>query len=118
MYENHKLCPDLKASDICLVVERYENGPMVRVFHEHVPKYRLSNESRFFLLRALVTHFSGMAPESIVAGYLNGRGKKPERRLVFQIQTEYPEAGVVRRYCGANTIAWSDEVISPGKFRK
>lgn len=60
MYENYKLCERLKPSDLCLVVEQYQEGKFLRKFHEHVPKSRLSEDARRSLLCALVMHFSGM----------------------------------------------------------
>ena len=107
IYENHKVCDSLKPSEICLVVEQYTEGIYIRKFHEHVPKHRLSNSARTNLLRTLVLHFLGASAEAIVSSSLNERGRA----------TSYPEPGVLRSYCGTNTIAWSDQVIAPIKFR-
>ncbi len=116
MYENHKLCDSLKPSEICLVVEQYTEGIYIRKFHEHVPKHRLSNSARTNLLRTLVLHFSGASAEAIVSSSLNKRGRSPPA-MTFQWATSYPEPGVLRFYWGTDTIAWSDQVIVPEKFR-
>ncbi len=71
MYENYKLGKTLKPSEVCLVAEQYEAGTFTRKFHKHVPRYRLSNEVRLHLLRALVIHFSALGAETIVHCYLN-----------------------------------------------
>ena len=107
MYENHKLCADLTPSEFCLVVEQYKEGVYIRKFHEHVPKSRLSQDAQTNLLRALVP---------ILRCYLNKRGKTPAANRI-RFETTYPEPGVLRRYFGTDTIAWSDQVIVPEKFR-
>jgi hypothetical protein len=117
MYENYKLCDSLKPSEICFVVEEYDKGKFIRKFHEHVPKSRLSAEARGSVLCALVMHFSGMGAESIVRCHLNRRGGRPSFDNSLFMVVSYPEAGVLRTYCGANTKAWSDHVIVPTKFR-
>jgi hypothetical protein len=116
--DNSTLCATLTPSEVCLVVEQYREGRFSREFHEHVPKSRLSKEGRLHLLRALVVHFSQMGPETIVRCYLNKRGRNPEAVNGFPFHVTYPERGVLRTYCGANTNAWSDEVIAPADFRK
>jgi hypothetical protein len=117
MFDNYNLCDSLTPLDTCFVVEKYDNGTFIRKFHEHVPKSRLSADARTSVLRALVMHFSGMGAESIVRCHLNKRGRTPafDNRLFMVVS--YPEPGVLRTYCGANTIAWSDQVIVPTKFR-
>jgi len=116
MYENYKICDRLKPSEICLVVERYTEGEYTREFHMHVPKHRLSTDARRNLLRVLVLHFKGSSAEAIVQSSLNMQGKSPPTKT-FQWSESYPEPGVFRTYCGANTVAWSDQVIDPTTFR-
>jgi hypothetical protein len=117
VYESYKLCDDLKPSEICLIVEQYKDGAFTRKFHEHVPKSRLSNDARVNLLRALVVRFSGIGPETIVHCYLNEKGQRPAADNSLLIVVGHPEPGVLRTYCGANTTAWSDQVIAPSSFR-
>ena len=117
MFENYKLCDALKASEICLVVEQYAEGSFTREFHEHVPRYRLSNESRVNLLRALVVQFSSLGPERLVRCYLNTKARTPPSDNSLLILVSYPEPGVLRTYCGTDTRAWSDQVVAPSGFR-
>ena len=117
MYDGYKLCDRLTASEICLVVEQYEAGNMLRKFHEHVPRYRLSREARTHLLRMLVFHFSGVGAHSIVSSSLNQRAKSPAA-TPLPYHVSYPEPGVMRTYFGANTTAWSDQVVNPDNFRQ
>lgn len=117
MYENHKLCPDLRAKEICLVVEQYRDGTIERKFHMHVPQHRLSETSLGYLLRALVLKFENNEPLTIVRSFLNDRGKNPSAHN-FNSHVTYPEPGVLRKYCGGDTCAWADQVILPSSFRK
>jgi hypothetical protein len=117
MYENHKLCEKLKPKEICLVVEQYKEGIFERQYHDHVPAHRLSNDAMKNLLHSLVLKFESNEPGTIVRSYLNERGKEPRtHKLVWHVT--YPEPGVLRKYCGTNTHAWADRVISADKFRK
>jgi hypothetical protein len=119
MYENYSLCETLTASEICFVVEQYSEGNFIRQFHEHVPKSRFSQDARLNVLRALVMHFSGMGASEIVRCHMNGRGRRraPNTRSELDMIVTYPEAGALRTYCGINTHAWSDQVISASSFR-
>ena len=95
MYENYKLCPDLRPPDVCLVVEQYKEGRFETCFHTHVPKSRLSKDAMMELLRALVARFyggTGMGFDSIVSCHLNTRGKNPLADNRLRIVTSYPEA--------------------------
>ena len=112
-----RLCDRLTSSEVCLVVEQYEAGTIRRQFHEHVPRHRLSEERLVHLLTALVFHFSGATPRTILTSSLNSRGKSP-RATPLACYIDYPEPGVLRRYFGTDTIAWSDHVIAEDKFRK
>jgi hypothetical protein len=117
MYDNYKPCPSLQPSEVCFVVEQYNAGNFETVFHTHVPSHRISNDARIHLLKALVVKFGGMSPELVVSSYLNNRAKTPSASEALRIVTSYPEPGVLRCYCGANTKAWSDQVIVASKFR-
>jgi hypothetical protein len=117
MYENQKLCEKLKPEEICLVVEQYKEGNFERQYHEHVRKHRLSENALRNLLMALVLKFENTEPRTIVRAHLNDRGKAPlAYKLMWHVT--YPEPGVLRKYCGTNTCAWADLVISAGRFRK
>lgn len=120
MYENYKLCPELRPSEVCIVLEQFHQGKNDRQFHEHVPSSRLSENARINLIRALVIRFygfDGMGAEGIVRSFLNNKGKTPPVRDL-RFVTRYPEPSVIRYYCGTDTLAWIDVVIRPSKFRK
>lgn len=119
MYENFKLCPELQPSETCLVLEQYVKGRFDRRFHMHVPKSKLTESSLGNLLRSLVIRFyeeEGMGAEHIVQLHLANR-RKSRSSNSLNIQHSYPEPGVLRFYCGTNTVAWADQVIVPSKFR-
>ena len=119
IFENFKLCPELKHKEVCIVLERYQAGEFTRLVHEHIPYRRISNDSRLNLLRALILGAKRSADDelsSIIGYFLNDRGHRPERRLL-PVRQVYPEPGVSRTYCGSNLVAWSDQVISPEQFR-
>ena len=121
MYEKHKLCAELKPKEVCVVVEQYDKGQVVRIHHIHVPKFRISQDSQIALAMCLISRFNGktgLGFEQIVHGQLNARSKNPARYDAFQFRKSYPEPGVLRTYCGANTVVWFDEVIRPSKFRQ
>jgi hypothetical protein len=116
MYDNHKLCGELKSKEICLVVEQYHEGKIERKYHQHVAKHGLSETSLQFLLQALVMKFENNEPLTIVRSFLNDRGENPSARK-FMWHVTYPEPGVLRKYCGGDTSAWADEVVLPSSFR-
>ena len=119
LYENYKLCPELKPKEICVVVEQCSKGKFIRQYHEHVPAHRLSGDSLANLLFAMVIRFSEFNAETITRCYLNTRGKKPPANEGhLRCAVSRPEPGVSRRYCGTDTIAWSDRVIRASEFRK
>ena len=121
MRTQSKLCPDLLASDVCLVVEQYREGGFERRFHKHVPRASLPDSARAELLRALVGRFSertGLSAEQIVSTYLNAGSDKPPPTNNLTIVTSHPEPGVVRSYCGSATVAWSDHVFARRQFRR
>lgn len=120
-YENFKLCSELSPSDVCIVVERHGDGLCERLHHQHVPRRRIAKSSLKELLRALVCRFdgtSGLGFETIVAAHLNNRKGGLPQQDPFQMKLSYPEAGVLRTYCGTNTVAWIDHVMAPSRFRQ
>lgn len=120
IYENFDLCPDLLSGEKCIVLRRYASGNYERLIHEHVPSHRLSKDNTINLLKTLVIGSVRRSDDeipSIVGYYLNGRGQKPARRSI-PITPAYPEPGVLRIYCGTNTMAWCDEVVAEDSYRK
>ncbi|MHC4040607.1 hypothetical protein RAD10_03120 [Bradyrhizobium sp. 23AC] len=116
MDEAFELCPDLKAKELCLVVRRYHHGKFTRAYHQHIPQHRISDEALSYLLPALVMKFENNEPLTIVRSFLNKRGKDPAA-FTFRWEVAYPEPGVLRKYCGTDTCAWVDQIISRSKFR-
>ena len=113
-------CNRLAKSEVCIVVETHVDGTYVRHMHTHVPRYRLSAEARYNLLRTLVFRFSDAQAELIVRSHLNRKGADPAAAMGFRVQVSHPEPGVLRHSCEAQGAAraWVDEVIAPEKFRQ
>jgi hypothetical protein len=119
LYERHKLCETLTADYVCFVVEQYREGVFERKFHEHVRVSRTSAESRLAILRALIAHFLPINAEQIIACHLNKRSGEPAYNSGLEIRhTCYAEPGVLRHYCGTNTMAWCDFVFLRREFRR
>ncbi|MCH2394291.1 MULTISPECIES: hypothetical protein [Oceanibaculum] len=116
-YEPHKPCPQLKAGEICFVVEQYNEGKIERLYHEHAPRRRMSRDAIVSTLRCLNAATTKMSLIQIISAHLNTAGKKPERHPAFNIRSAYIEPGVQRLYCGTNTVSWADIVISKSHFR-
>jgi hypothetical protein len=111
MYENHKLCSELRPNELCIVLEQYHEGNSLNVSftnmsraHGCLPKAKSICCARWW---------SGS-----VRAFLNTNGKVPSKNVTLQIHTSYPEPGVLRHYCGGDTAAWADEVIAPASFRR
>ena len=106
---------------MCIYLRKYNHGhgdPYTELYHAHFPKHRLSEDASLELMRALVVRYEGFEAPYIVRCYLNDRGREPEASGVLRITIEYPEPGVVRRYCGTDVQAWIDTVVDPDKFRR
>lgn len=118
MYSGFQLCNDMEPKQKCFRLRRYNQGVFDDIFHEHVPKHRISLDSAIELMKVLVLRHSEVAAPYILRCYLNSRGREPQALDPFRCDVEYPEPGVIRRYCSSNNVqAWMDEVIDPGKFR-
>src|SRR6266705_1452265 len=111
MYTGFQLCGGLEPRMRCIRLRRYNSGQFEELHHEHVPAHRISEGNCIEMMKALVLRFSEAGPEQIVRANLNERGKEPRAANPFQIVVEYPEPGVLRKYCGTNVQAWSDAVI-------
>lgn len=113
------ICKELKATEKCFRVQQYDNGDFKDLFHEHVPKSRISEESSFQFLRAIILKNHPFGSTEILRTFLNSRGKNPVRIQLCNSHTEYPEPGVVRKYlCSQGINTWYDEVISVVHFRR
>lgn len=119
MYERHKICLDLRPKEKCFRVQQYREGEITELFHEHVPRHRISLDSEIDALRALISHFAEWSGLLILHSRLNSRGGGPEPYPGFMSHVTYPEEGVLRGYFrSGDTTAWSDNVISAGDFRR
>jgi hypothetical protein len=119
MYSNEHLCPTLTTKEACFRVQRYKDGKLEEVFHEHVPSHRLSLDTTIEVLRALVGHYAVWPATFLLQSRLNNRRGGPSRYPVFIGHFNRPEKGVIRRYLSANRVtAWSDSVVMPGTFRR
>ena len=115
-YDPFWLSKNLKPGVIEIVVEQYVAGRVSRIGETLIRKAHLSNDDKASLLRALVCTYAGMSLESIVSAHRNKRGRK-KAVSPLRIHVTHPEPGVLRRYCGADTVAWMDEVVSEDHFR-
>ncbi len=70
------------------------------------------------MIRALVLRYADFGAQQILHCYLNKRGHEPEACDLLRIHIEYPEPGVIRKYCGTDVLAWIDTVIAPKEFRQ
>jgi len=108
------LCPKQK----CFRVRIYNSGSYKDVLHEHIPKHRLNLDNSISLLKNLLIKHSEWNDSMIINSYLNNRKGNPKVNQIIQTPVEYPEPGVLRRFCSCgNVTVWMDEVFSPEKFR-
>ncbi|MGE0742222.1 MAG: hypothetical protein AB7O98_12855 [Hyphomonadaceae bacterium] len=120
MYEGWEICPTLEPKQVCFRCQIYRDGRFDSVHHQHVAKVRLSQERIDAILSSFVIRYygdSGMGFEQIVGCHVNDRPGDPARFDALRFHVSYPEPGVLRHYCGTNTKAWADWVISPSQFR-
>jgi hypothetical protein len=119
MHTRYKLCRDLLPRQKCFRVQRYSQGKIEEVFHEHVPSHRISLDAEIEVLRALVDHCGGWPATFILHSRLNNRRGGVSRYPGFVAHVEYPEEGLIRRsFSSGEATAWSDAVIAPGSFRQ
>lgn len=117
MYTRHLPCPTLKPGEVCFRSRKYFDGEVTDKFHEHVPDYRISNDSVWEVLRALVGHAADWPERWILSSRLNSRAKVPERWPPLTQVTEYPEEGVIRQIVSeGNSWAWADKVKLKEQF--
>jgi hypothetical protein len=119
MYSGFKICSDLEPKQKCFSLRRYNKGVYDDVFHEHVPRHRITQDNSIEMMKALVLRHEEFVAPFILRCYLNNRGREPEATNLPRFFVEYPEPGVIRKYCCSNNFqAWKDEIIAPEKFRQ
>ncbi len=118
IYSGFQICNELKANEKCFRLQEYHDGDYVDVFHEHLPKHRISVSNASFFLKTLLYKRSPYGDSEILRTFINNRGKEPSIIQFTHGEIEYPEPGVIRRYaCTHGLNGWFDEVISPNEFR-
>jgi hypothetical protein len=122
IYTGFQPCPTLLPKMKCIRLRRYNHGqgdPFTELFHEHFPGYRMSEDASTEMMKALVLRYEEVEAPHILRCYLNKRGHDPKSSSdLFTITVEYPEPGVMRKYCGTDIQAWIDTVIDPKGFRQ
>ena len=119
LYSGFEICTNLKPNQKCFRVRSYKEGKYYDTFHEHIPKHRISQDNAINFLKTLIVKYLEWNDSYVLGAYLNNRGKKPAANQSIQMPIEYPEPGVMRRYCcSGNVNIWMDEVIQPDEFRK
>lgn len=117
-YSGFELCESLTHTDICIRILRYEGASRIETFHEHMPSRRLSDDNACQFLRTTLIRYSKLGDFEILKCFINRRSKNPSKIDFIQVNLEYPEPGVLRKYfTSRNYTAWFDKVISKEKFR-
>lgn len=120
-HSQFEICNTLQPTEKCVRLRKYNSGhgePYTDLFHEHIPKSRMSEGAHVEMMKALVLRYMEVEAHYLLRCFLNTRGSSPEAVDPFMICQEYPEPGVIRTYCGKNVQAWVDTVILPEQFRK
>lgn len=118
MFPGFQICTDLKPKEKCFRLREYDEGKFNDIFHEHIPKHRISEDNASLFIKAIVMKHSPFGDSEILRTYINSRGKEPSSIKLGQGHVDYPEPGVLRRYFDAgNMHAWYDEVIDKSCFR-
>ncbi len=121
MYSGVQICKTLMPNMKCIRLRKYNHGqgdPFNELFREHIPGHRISADASIEMMKALVLRYEEVDASYILHCYVNNRGRDPAFHDPFRINIEYPEPGVLRKYCGINVQAWLDTVIAPEQFRK
>ena len=109
--------PVAQPREKCIKLREYREGHFHEVFHEHIPAHKLAEAAIPALLQALVLRHKQASAREILQSYLTRRGRLAKTDHPLKIIVEYPEAAVIRRYCGRNVQAWIDSVTNEGDFR-
>src|SRR5580693_6829640 len=108
LYSAFLICPTLTPDMKCIRLRKYNHGRgelFAELFHEHCPKHRISEDASTEMLRALVLRYEQADAAYILRSYLNKRGREPQAYNPFRMTVEYPEPGVIRKYCGTDIQA-------------
>ena len=110
LYSGFQICDALKPKQKCFRLRIYKEGKYDDLYHEHIPKHRISEDNAISFMKTLVAKYSEWNDSFILSTYLNNHGKKPHAEHRIQMPIEYPEPGVMRRYCSSGNVSvWMDE---------
>lgn len=119
MCDGYKICPTLQEGEKCVRVQKYDQGRIRELFHEHVPSHRISDDQLHDTLKALIGLFGGWSAEAVLHSRLNNRKGGQVRSPNFIYHETYPEKGVLRIYLSSGDITtWFDSVVQPSAFEK
>jgi hypothetical protein len=118
IYSGSDLCNELRVGEVCFRSKEYTEGEVRELFHEHLPKYRISEDNAMSAARALLAKYRSLSDTDILRSHLNKRGQNPHAVTLGTVHVDYPEPGVLRK-CLSYRDKWIifDQVISPDKFR-
>jgi hypothetical protein len=70
-------------------------------------------------MKAIIAKNARLHEGTILRGMINDRGKYQFRDSIFLLSVEWPEQGVLRRYCSSGDFTiWMDDVIDESVFRR
>jgi len=80
----------------------------------------LSQDNQYFAVKALLCHFGGWEPRTLLHTYLNNCKGEPVKQLTFTGSAEYDDAaGVSRIFMNCqNMMATVDRVVDKQVFRE
>ncbi len=112
----NKVCEQLDKNNKCIQVWQYSDGDFTCLHHAHIPKHRINQDDTIYLLRHLLAKYSNWETNIIIESYLNKRRGKPKIDWKIEMPIDYPESGVLRRYCSFKDVTvFADEIIEKNK---
>lgn len=118
IYSFYKICEALNEKSVCFKLYEYSEGEFIERFHDHIPKFRISQGSCQAFIKTLLIKYGGYEDSVILRFFINDRAKSPARMEKAPAHIEYPEPGVLRIYQNNGPFtAWHDTVIDKLEFR-
>jgi hypothetical protein len=106
-YTNHMVCDTLERKQRCFRCWQYRDGKVDEVFHQHLPKYRMSHEAALEALRAMIAINGGWSLAFALHSRMNDRGNEPQAYPGFRGAVE--SATIRHIMSSGNDWAWFDE---------
>jgi hypothetical protein len=75
LYSGVHLCTTLKAKEKCFHILKYKEGTYVEIFHEHIPRHRISKDNAIAWMITLIVKHRSLGGLDALRGYMNKRGK-------------------------------------------